>query len=114
MVLEHDGHLIDEVRSLLKYGRENAIRGKVIAARFGMKDDRYIRQIIRRLIASGIPIASSLTEPMGFYIASSRSEALNYATVTTARIREDASRLRDFKKAATDHLKAPEQMRMAL
>jgi len=39
-----------EVRSLLKYGRENAVTGKELARTLGYPNDRVIRQAIRELI----------------------------------------------------------------
>ena len=101
--------LTNRVRNELKEGRQNAIRGKDLAIRLGQNDDRKIRLIIRELIATGAPIASSVSEPMGFYIIANGHEAHDYIKVLMARIKEDSARLNDFKKAAASLFSIPEQ-----
>jgi len=89
-------------------GRAAAIRGKDLAWQLGYGDDRKIRLIIRELIAEGVPIASSVSEPMGFYIVANEHEAADYIRVLKERIKEDMNRLHDFEKA-TSHLDIPIQ-----
>jgi len=90
-------------------GRYAAIRGKDLAWQCGYgTDDRKVRLIIRELIAEGVPIASSVSEPMGFYMVVNEHEAADYIRVLKERIKEDTSRLHDFEKA-TAHLDIPVQ-----
>ena len=92
----------------LRIGRANAITGKDIAHALGQQDDRKIRLVIQELIGEGVPIASSVSEPMGFYIVANEHEAADYIRVLKERIREDMARLRDF-EAACRELTIPEQ-----
>lgn len=92
----------------LRRGRRNAVRGKELARELRLPDDRKIRLVIRELISEGVPVASAVSEPMGFYIVANEHEAADYIRVLKERIREDAARLRDFEKAV-DHLNVPEQ-----
>ena len=101
--------LTNRVRNELKAGRQNAIRGKDMAIRLGQNDDRKIRLVIRELIAAGVPIASSVSEPMGFYFITNEHEAHDYIRVLTERIKEDTARLNDFKRAASQFYQVPEQ-----
>ncbi len=89
-----------EVRSLLRYGKKNARTGENIARVLGFKKDRTIRLAIREMTAEGLPIASSVTPPLGYFIASSQAEATHYINVLTSRLVNDAYRRRDFKRAA--------------
>ena len=93
----------------LNKGRLHALPGRVLAQRFGFKDDRQIRLAIRELIAKGHPIASSVSPPMGFFIAGSKKEAQQYLSDLKGRLVEDAYRRRDFKIAARALLQ-PEQL----
>jgi len=98
-----------EVRSLLRYGKGNARKGQDIAKILGFKNDRLIRLAIRDLIAEGLPVASSVTPPLGFFIASSLDEARDYMRVLKGRLVQDAYRRRDFKLASRKILQ-PHQM----
>jgi len=98
-----------EVRSLLRYGRGKARTGKDLAKVLGFKDDRVVRLAIRGLIAEGLPVASSVQPPYGFYIASSYQEAQEYMKVLHSRLVEDAYRRKDFKLASREILQ-PHQM----
>jgi len=89
-------------------GRQNAVRGKELAHQLGQHDDRKIRLIIRELISEGVPIASAVSEPMGFYIVANEHEAANYIRGLKERIREDGARLRDF-EAACHQFSLPQQ-----
>ena len=95
------------LRSLGK-GRSNAIRGKDLAHQLGERDDRKIRLVIRELISEGVPVASAVSEPMGFYIVANEYEAADYIRVLKERIKEDSARLQDFEKAVSN-LNIPEQ-----
>ena len=92
----------------LRIGRANAITGKDIAHALGQPDDREIRLVIQELIGEGVPIASSVSEPMGFYIVANEHEAADYIKVLKERIREDMARLRDFETACHE-FSIPEQ-----
>jgi hypothetical protein len=96
------------VLRILKPGRRSAMTGKEIARVLGQSDDRKIRLVIRELIAEGVPVASSVSDPMGFYIVASEYEAADYIRVLKERIREDTARLRDF-EAACHQFSIPEQ-----
>lgn len=102
-----------EVMSALGYGRKAAITGKDLASRLGYRDDRLIRVMIRELIAEGVPIASSVSEPMGFFIVKTDEEAANYIRGLKDRIKEDESRLRDF-EAAVASFSPPEQLALGV
>jgi hypothetical protein len=98
-------------RTVLQYifkGRRNAVRGKDLARQFGQPDDRKIRLVIRELISEGVPVASAVFEPMGFYIVANEHEAADYIRVLKERIKENTARLRDFEKAASQ-FNIPEQ-----
>ncbi len=97
----------------LNRGRLNALPGRILAQRLGFKDDRRIRLAIRDLIAEGYPIASSVSPPMGFFIAQDRKEADQYLSDLKGRLVEDAYRRRDFKIAARAILQ-PEQLAMSM
>jgi len=81
-------------------GRANAVRGSEIASFLGQKNDRYIRLIIRDLIAEGYPIASSVQNPYGYFLVKDREEATEYQQSLKNRLIEDAIRLRDFRRSA--------------
>jgi hypothetical protein len=94
-------------------GKRSAIKGADLARELKQRDDRLIRMVIRDLIAQGVPVSSSVSEPMGFYLVVTPREAEEYIAVLEARIREDEARLRDFKRAVEAALGAlTEQPRM--
>lgn len=93
----------------LKVGKPNAITERELVYKLGMRDGRAVRLAIRELIAHGWPIASSVNKPYGYYIIGSRAEAQEYVAVMRARIREDALRLKDFKRASRK-IVVPEQL----
>ena len=97
----------------LRRGKSNALPGRILAQRLGFKDDRRIRLAIRELIAEGYPIASSVSPPMGFFIAQDKKEANQYLSDLKGRLVEDAYRRRDFKLAARTILQ-PEQLAMSM
>lgn len=104
-----NGTLKAEVRSLLRYGKKNARTGNNLAKILGFSNDRLVRHAIREMIAEGLPIASSVTPPLGYFIASSLNEAIDYMKVLRSRLVQDAYRRRDFKVAAREVLQ-PHQM----
>ena len=93
----------------LSKGRNKAIKGNLIAKRLGLRNDRGIRLAIRELIRDGIPVASSVKPPLGFFIAETKEEAEEYKAVLKGRLVEDAYRRRDFKRAARKLIR-PEQL----
>lgn len=97
----------------LRRGKANALPGRILAQRLGFKDDRQIRIAIRALIAEGYPIASSVSPPMGFFIAQDKEEVARYLSALKGRLVEDAYRRRDFKIAARAILQ-PEQLVMSI
>ena len=102
-------NLKKEILRRLQRGKPNALPGRVLAQRLGFKDDRQIRIAIRNLIADGHPIASSVSPPMGFFIAETPKEATQYLSDLKGRLVEDAYRHRDFKIAARAVIQ-PEQI----
>lgn len=92
--------LKDEVKSQLLTGKANAIKGKYLAQRLGMKDTRSIRLAIRELIADGVPVIGSMHPPYGYYIAENIQECLVYMGQLRSYLIESALRRRDIKKAA--------------
>lgn len=103
----------NEVLKALRPGQANAITAKQLAKRLFLDDDRAIRVVIRELIAEGSPIASSVSKPMGYFIAERLSEVQSYSMVLKSRLVEDAYRLRDFRRAART-ITQPEQLELAL
>ena len=104
-----DSLLKAQVRGQLRYGKLNARKGKLLADILGFKNDRPVRLAIRGLIEDGVPIASSVRPPLGYFIASSTEEATDYKKVLKSRLVNDAYRLRDFKIAAREVLQ-PSQL----
>ncbi len=94
---------------LLQRGKANAIPGKDLAYKLGFSDDRKIRVAIRELIHEGHKIASSVSEPYGYYIVANENEAAEYKRVLSERIKEDMDRLADFEAACKD-MTIPEQL----
>lgn len=90
-------------------GHRQAVTGRELAATLGHRDDRAIRLAIRELIREGIPVAASVTEPMGFYLCSTRDEAVRYMTTLQARADEALARLRDFQEAVAKSFDIPQQ-----
>jgi len=99
---EEMARLVPKLLEILPSGKENAVTGKELAMRFGMTDDRKIRVAIRELIARGVPVASSVSEPFGYYRCAHEFEAAAYLGNLEARIREDEARLRDFRTACRE------------
>lgn len=89
--------------SMLQHGKQNAIRGSELARLLGENDDRKIRLMIEELITEGIPIASSVSEPMGFFIIKNGDEASEYIRTLRNRIRENEKRLEAFERATAQY-----------
>jgi len=85
-------------------GKARAITGRELSTLVGHHDDRRIRQVIRELIKSGLPVASSTEFPAGYFLVTTRQEAEEYAASIRSRLIEDALRRRDFRRAADTHL----------
>ena len=101
--------VLSELPHILGIGRENAMTGATLAARFGHRSDRAVRLAIRQLIDEGLPVASETTAPAGFFIANTQEEVDTYAKALRARLIEDAKRRRDFLRAAKN-IKLPGQL----
>lgn len=97
----------------LNSGHANAIKGSLIAKRLGFKNDRAVRIAIRELISDGVPVASSVNPPYGYYIVETKQEAEEYLAVLKGRLVEDAYRRRDF-KVASRNIREPEQLRLVI
>ena len=63
-----------DLRTLLKPGRRNAVRGADLALKFGMSDDRAIRDVVKDLRREGLAIGSATEQPAGFFIISNPDE----------------------------------------
>lgn len=98
-----------EVLSLIRCGRANATRSKVIAD-FLKIPERGTRLIIRELIKS-YPIASTTEYPAGYFIAITQEEVKQYALSLKNRLIEDALRRRDFLRSAQTKV-APRQLEL--
>jgi len=103
-----------ELRRILERheGRDRAVTGMELARMLGQRDDRGIRQVIRELIAEGLPVASTTGNPPGYFIPVSYEEARQYADSIKGRLIEDALRRRDFRRAADCHLRPATQRRL--
>ena len=103
-----------EVMAVLRQcrGQGNAIRGSELAARLKQRDDRKIRVVIDALIAEDIPIASSVSEPYGYYIIANEHEGLKYVQSLESRRDEIQNRIDNFRKAAEKYFTLPQQMQM--
>lgn len=81
-------------------GKANAITAKELARIFDMKNDRKVRACIAELIEKdGIPVASLIDPPYGYYIIESRREAEDYMRTLRNRIKETCVRRAQFKRA---------------
>lgn len=96
-------------------GKAQAIPGQILSERCGYenKGDRMTRMMIRELIGTGVPVASSTGKSPGFFIAETPEEVRDYINQLIDRIREDAKRLRDFKRASRPILQ-PGQLKMIM
>ena len=86
--------LIFKLRGMIPHGAQNAIKGKELAIQLGQYDDRKIRAAITEMIERGIPIASSVSEPFGYYICNNEFEAYDYIKVLESRKSEIEKRQR--------------------
>jgi len=109
--VDNGNNLKQQIIENLHFGRAGAIPGNILARRLGFRTDRVVRRKIRELIADGIPIASSVVYPLGFFIAETKEEVDLYAANIKSRLVEDALRRRDFLRAS-QNIKVPEQMRL--
>jgi len=86
------------VKAILGKGQAQAIPAKDLGKMLGI-NERAVRLAIRDLISIGCPVASSVNEPAGFFIAITREECEMYKAQLHARLREIYYRWRDFKAA---------------
>ncbi|GER92668.1 hypothetical protein A45J_0386 [hot springs metagenome] len=67
-------HEESHILRLIQRGRANALSVRLLASMTGLKDVE-VRQIVRHLIMEhGVLIASSVSKPVGFYIAETPEE----------------------------------------
>lgn len=102
--------LKDRVKSILEHaiGEKYALTQNTIA-HYLKEDPRAIRLAIRELIREGLPIASG---NYGYFIVSSHEEARIYQERVKSMLIEDAKRIRDFKRAASNYLAPAKQERL--
>jgi hypothetical protein len=100
----------DTVYEILRYhqGRLSAIRARQIARLLGGEKDPTsvrVRSAITELIEHrGVPIASTIDQPAGYFVATSVAEREAYAAQLKARIYGIARRLRAFDRAAAERI----------
>lgn len=111
--METETSLRDSIIDLLHRGRDNAVKGEVIARYFGYKNDRLIRLTIRELIKDGVPILSSVHPPYGYYIADNATDIKEHLGVLKHRALEDLRRYRDLKRAGKNILQ-PHQLSLGV
>lgn len=114
MVMTIETTLTEQVMVILRghYGHAHPVKGREIATKLGLKTDRPVRLAIRELIAQGIPIASSVVTPLGYYLVETYAETREYLAVLRSRLIEDAKRRRDFKRGAGLYFDKTVQRRM--
>jgi hypothetical protein len=96
-------------------GKKNAITGKQMALQLRLPDDRKVRKLIEELIEEGMPIASSVGDPGGFFMVQTEAEAYDYIKVLANRRDEIDNRLVAFQNAiAKTGMIVPEQGLMEL
>ena len=71
-------------------GSQNPITGKEIAECLGARDTREIRNKILELTHDGLPVASSVTKPFGYYVCETVAEMDSYSSVLKSYMREIA------------------------
>ncbi|KKL22239.1 hypothetical protein LCGC14_2437410 [marine sediment metagenome] len=100
----------EEVLSLIRKGRDNAIRSNVIAGVVGCAE-RVVRKAIRELITQGYCILSATDSPPGYFIAADWEEVMDYAKALRKRGIEDLRRRRDILQAAPSKV-PPKQLEL--
>lgn len=70
-----------------------------IARCLEMKDDRAVQYAIEELIESGVPVCSSCSQPMGYFLPETREEAENYKHQLRSRAIGNFHRYKNFKKS---------------
>ena len=104
-----NSELKQEVRQLLRTGKAKARTGKDLARFLGFREDRAVRQVIRELIADGLPVISSVHPPYGYYIADNPEEVTEHLGELRHRALEVLGRYKDLKLASREILQ-PHQM----
>ena len=92
------------------FGRDKAVRSKVIASCLNMPE-RSVRLTIRELIRQGKPVACTTIKPAGYFIAVTQDEVMAYAGALKRRGIEDIIRRRDFLRASEAKVE-PRQLEM--
>lgn len=95
----NNGTLKAEVYRLLRYGKENAKTGELLARNLD-SNYRSIRMAIRELIRDKVRVAALVDPPFGYFIATTAEEVDEYLRVLRSRLVQDAFRRRDFKLAS--------------
>ena len=90
-------------------GAEKAIKASHLAHELRLTE-REVRLFIRELIREGHPVASSIRDPFGFYLAVTQEEKGRYVAQLKARIVAMFQRLHDFDR--TEAAEARRQMEM--
>ncbi len=98
-----------KVLSALKPGKKTAITGKELARLCNRADDRLIRVVIKELVKEGIPIASSVGEPGGYFIVQTPDEAYEHLRILRGRRDEIDADIKNF-EIATKMMELPQQL----
>lgn len=88
------------VHQQLSVGKRNALPGKLLAQRLGVRDTREIRLIINELIAKGLPVIGGQS---GYYIADSAEDCLENMETLESYIKMTAIHRRNLKRAVEKH-----------
>lgn len=89
-----------KVHQQLSVGKRNALPGKLLAQRLGVKDTREIRLIINELIAKGLPVIGGQS---GYYIADSAQDCQENIDTLESYIKMTAIHRRNLKRAVERH-----------
>lgn len=93
------GLALNEYLKRCAVGRKHAKTSKTLAITLEIPE-RTVRALIHELRCLGVPIASSVERPAGFYIPSDQAEADVCSRHLWARVTEIASVARSFDKSA--------------
>lgn len=106
-------NLKSEINRILErhVGASNPIKAKDLA-KLMSRDEREVRQVIREIIADGVPVLSRTDNPAGYFIAASFQEVEDYKKSLRSRLIEDALRLRDVRRGFTIYWNGNKQGRL--
>ena len=105
-----DEQLLEDLRMLLRYGADQAIRKRELA-RLMQISERELRFCVNELIAQGVPVASSSDcKKGGYFIASTLEEAEGAIMELHSRMVKLQIRIKEFKIASRSIRTNPGQL----